>query len=59
MTGVLAIGHIFRLGFGMLMLAGMAACDDAPKTPTPKSSEVKKLLILPLPRFVRHARSIP
>jgi len=41
MTGVLAIGHIFRLGVGMLMLAGMTACDDAPETPTPKSSEVK------------------
>ena len=41
MTGVLAIGYIFRLGVGMLMLAGMTACDDAPETPTPKSSEVK------------------
>ena len=45
MTGVLAIGHIFRLGVGMLMLAGMTACDDAPETPTPKSSEVKKELM--------------
>jgi hypothetical protein len=45
MTGVLAIGHIFRLGVGMLMLAGMAACDDAPETPTPKSSEVKEELM--------------
>jgi hypothetical protein len=45
MTGVLAIGHIFRLGVGMLMLAGMTACDDAPETPTPKSSEVKEELM--------------
>lgn len=45
MTGVVAIGHIFRLGVGMLMLAGMTACDDAPETPTPKSSEVKKELM--------------
>ena len=45
MTGVLATGHIFRLGVGMLMLAGMTACDDAPETPTPKSSEVKKELM--------------
>jgi hypothetical protein len=45
MTGVLAIGHIFRLGVSMLMLAGMTACDDAPETPTPKSSEVKEELM--------------
>jgi len=42
MTGALAIGHIFRLGVGMLMLAGMTASDDAPETPTPKPSEIKK-----------------
>jgi hypothetical protein len=45
MTGVLAIGHIFRLGVGMLMLAGMTACDDTPETPTPKSSEIRKELM--------------
>lgn len=45
MTGLLAIGRIFRLGVGLLVLAGMTACDDAPETPAPKSSEIKKELM--------------
>jgi len=45
MTGLLAIGRVFRLGVGLLVLAGMTACDDAPETPAPKSSEIKKELM--------------
>ena len=45
MKGLLAIGRIFRLGVGLLVLAGMTACDDAPEPPAPKSSEIKKELM--------------
>lgn len=45
MTGLPTTRLISRLGVIMLMLLGMAACDDAPETPTPKSSEIKKELM--------------
>ena len=46
MTGLPAIGPIFKLGVGILMLALMTACDDAPETPSPKKpSEIRKELM--------------
>ena len=46
MTGLPAIRPIFKLGAGILMLALMTACDDAPETPSPKkSSEIRMELM--------------
>ena len=44
MTGLQTIRLIFGLGGCLLILLSMTACDDAPETPTPKSSEIKKEL---------------
>ena len=44
MTGLQTIRLIFGLGGCLLILLSMTACDDAPETPTPKSSEINKEL---------------
>lgn len=45
MTSLLTTQNIFRLGVGVLLLLGVTACDDAPETPTKKSSEIRKELL--------------
>lgn len=42
MMSLMSVQRIFRLWFSLFMLTGLTACDDAPETPTPKPSEIKK-----------------
>ena len=42
MMSLVLVQRVFRLWVSLFMLTGLTACDDAPETPTPKPSEIKK-----------------